>query len=176
MPTPEPKADKPAMNEGSKRSCAKIEHTLAKSPAYQKIDDGFYVVRQGSAYVYLLVANWGKDRALVRFVAQLARGVDINPDLAIKLLRLNARLRFGAFGFVRDGSCITFSHTLLGGENLDAPEILATLRDVALVSDEYDDEIVKEAGGQTMQQLLEASAFHALRKEIDPPKDGWGEA
>jgi hypothetical protein len=161
------------MNDASRRSCAKIEDILGESPAYQKIDKNFYVVRQGSAYVYLLVSDWG-ERSLVRFVAQLARGVDMGPDLAMKLLRLNARLRFGAFGFVRDGACVTFSHTLLGGETLDKEEILATLRDVALVSDEYDDVVVAEAGGQTMQQILEETALASLKGELE--HRGWGEA
>ena len=162
------------MNEASKRSCAKVEKALEKSPAFQQIERGFYVVRQGSAYVHLMVADWGDDRSIVRFVAQLARGVDMNPDLAMKLLRLNARMRFGAFGFVADGACVTFSHTLLGGDNLSSDELVATLRDVALVSDEYDDKVVEEAGGQTMQQLLEESAMSSLKQNLE--HKGWGEA
>ena len=161
------------MNEASRRSAAKIEEVLGQSPAYQKIDKSFFVVRQGSAYIYLLVNDW-EERSTVRFVAQLARGVEMNPDLAIKLLRINARLRFGAFGFVRDLSCVVFQHTLLGGETLDAEEILATLRDVALLADQYDDQIVAEAGGQTMQQLLEESALSSLRGDLE--HRGWGEA
>ncbi len=161
------------MNEASRRTVAKIEEVLGQSQAFQKIDKSFFVVRQGSAYIYLLVNDWN-GRSLLRFVAQLARGVDMNPDLAIKLLRINARLRFGAFGFVRDLSCVTFQHTLLGGETLDADEILATLRDVALLADEYDDQIVAEAGGQTMQQLLEESALSSLRGDLE--RHGWGEA
>jgi hypothetical protein len=161
------------MNEASRRSVAKIEEVLGQSPAFQKIDKSFFVVRQGSAYVYLLVSDW-KEQSVVRFVAQLARGVDMTPDLAIKLLRVNARLRFGSFGFVRDSSCVTFQHTLLGGETLDADEILATLRDVVLLADEYDDQIVAEVGGQTMQQLLEESALTALRTDLE--HRGWGEA
>src|SRR5574341_548754 len=98
------------MNEASRKSVEKIEEVLGQSPAFQRIDKSFFVVRQGSAYVYLLVSDWN-DRSLVRFVAQLARGVEMNPDLAIKLLRINARLRFGSFGFVRDGNCVTFQHT-----------------------------------------------------------------
>ncbi len=162
------------MNESARRSCAKLEHVLSSSPAFQKVDKNFYVVRQGSAYVYILVVEWGDERALVRFVAQLARGVDLTPDLAMKLLRLNSRMRFGAFGFVRDGQCVTFSHTLLGGATLDEAEIFATLRDVALVADEYDDQIVEEAGGQTMQQLLEESALSSLKDHLE--HKGWGEA
>src|SRR5215471_8225336 len=163
------------MHDAVRRSCAKVEETLAKSPAFQRIEKQFYVVRQGSAYVYILVSEWGNDRALVRFVAQLARGVEMTPDLAMKLLRMNSRMRFGAFGFVRDDSCVTFSHTLLGGSTLDPDEILATLRDVALVADEYDDRIIEEAGGQTMQQLLEEQAMGALKKHLEH-RGGWGEA
>src|SRR5687767_10237664 len=85
---------------------ARIEQTLAGSPAFARIEPQFYVVRQGTAYVYLHVLPFEPDRALVRLVAQLARGVDMTPDLALELLRLNARLRFGAFGYVAQGACV----------------------------------------------------------------------
>jgi hypothetical protein len=163
------------MNEASRRSVAKIEEVLGNSPAFQKIDKSFFVVRQGSAYVYVLVSDW-QEQSVVRFVAQLARGVDMTPDLAMKLLRLNARLRFGSFGFVLASNCVTFQHTLLGGETLNGEEILATLRDVVLLADDYDDQIVAEVGGQTMQQLLEESALTSLRGELEARGTGWGEA
>ncbi|GAC1542151.1 MAG: hypothetical protein NVS3B10_31060 [Polyangiales bacterium] len=169
-----PAAAADPMNASVRRSCEKLEETLAGSPAFQRVDKNFYVVRQGSAYVYILIAEWGIDRALVRFVAQLVRGVELKGDLAAKLLRLNARMRFGAFGFVKDDSCITFSHTLLGGETLDKDHILATLRDVALVADEYDDKIIAECGGQTMQQILEETALNSLKDHLE--HRGWGEA
>jgi len=150
-------------------TCARIEQALAESPAFTRIDRRFYVVRQGTAYVYIHVLPWEPDRAIVRLVAQLARGVDMTPDLAIKLLRLNARLRFGAFGYVLQGSCVVFCHTLLGGETLDSEEILTTLRDLSIVADEYDDRIVEEAGGKRMQDLIDASAAAALFSELDAP-------
>ena len=68
------------MNDAARRSCSKIEQVLTHSPAYQRVDKNFFVVRQGSAYVYILVVDWGDERALVRFVAQLARGVDMGPN------------------------------------------------------------------------------------------------
>ena len=40
--------------------------------------------------------------------------------LALQLLEMNALLRFGAFAYVPAGDVIIFSHTLLGGETLDA--------------------------------------------------------
>ena len=109
---------------------ARIEETLATSQAFTRVEPRFYVVRQGTAYVYIHVLDWGPDRALVRLVAQLAHGVEMTPDLAIKLLRINARLRFGAFGWVPQGSCVIFAHTLLGGETLDAEEITTAVRDL----------------------------------------------
>jgi hypothetical protein len=152
---------------------ARIEETLAASPAFTRIEPRFYVVRQGSAYVHLHVVPW-EDRALVRLVAQLAGGVDMTPDLALKLLRLNARLRFGAFGFVQQGSCVILTHTLLGGETLDADELTSALRDILMLADEFDDRIVEEVGGKRMQDLLNASATAAFFSDLDAsPSGAW---
>ena len=154
------------MNQAIKKTCARIEELLGKSHAFRRVDARFYVVRQGSAYIYVLVVPWEPDRALIRFVAQLARGVEMTPDLAIKLLHLNSRLRFGSFGWVREGSCVTLQHTLLGGSHLDKDEVLATLHDLAVLADEYDDRIVAEAGGRTMQELLEERELSAMRDSV----------
>lgn len=148
---------------------ARIEETLAGSPAFTRVEPCFYVVRQGTAYVYIHVLPWEPDRALVRLVAQLARGVEMTPDLAIKLLGLNARLRFGAFGYVAQGACVVFGHTLLGGETLDAAEISTAVRDLSILADDFDDMIVEEAGGQRMQDLIDASAAATLFSELDVP-------
>jgi hypothetical protein len=147
---------------------ARLEETLADSPAFARVEPRFYVVRQGTAYVHIHVLSWEPDRALVRLVAQLARGVEMTPDLALKLLRLNARLRFGAFGYVPQGSCVVFGHTLLGGETLDPEEITTALRDLSMLADEFDDRIVEEAGGKRMQDLIDASAAAALFSDTDP--------
>jgi hypothetical protein len=119
--------------------------------------------------VYIHVLPWEPDRALVRLVAQLARGVEMTPDLAIKLLGLNARLRFGAFGYVAQGACVVFAHTLLGGETLDSAEISTAVRDLSMLADDFDDMIVEEAGGQRMQDLIDASAAATLFSELDIP-------
>jgi hypothetical protein len=152
-----------------KVTVARIEETLAGSPAFTRVEPCFYVVRQGTAYVYIHVLPWEPDRALVRLVAQLARGVEMTPDLAIKLLGLNARLRFGAFGYVAQGACVVFAHTLLGGETLDSAEISTAVRDLSMLADDFDDMIVEEAGGQRMQDLIDASAAATLFSELDIP-------
>jgi len=159
----------PPTNAAIRVSCSRIEQALADSPAFTRIDVHFYVVRQGTAYIYIHVLPWEPDRAIVRFVAQLARGVEMTPDLAINLLRLNARIRFGAFGYVAQNSCVVLAHTLLGGETLDEAEIFTTLTDLSIVADEYDDRIVEEAGGKRMQDLIDASAAAALFSELGAP-------
>jgi len=161
-----------ASDQAVRVTCARIEEALGNSPAFEQIEPHFYVVRQGSAYVYIQVLAWEPDRALVRFTAQLATDVQMTPDLALKLLRLNSRLRFGAFGYVRKHSCVTLSHTLLGGGTLDRDELVVALRDLASIADEYDDAIVEEAGGKRMQDLLHDQALRVLAEDLRA-MSGW---
>jgi hypothetical protein len=148
-------------------SCQHIEKTLGKSPAYRKVDDRLYVVKQGSSYVMISVVPSGakgkaEDRALVRVVAQVVAGVRPEPSLFRQLLILNGQLRFGAFAYVPEGSLIMFGHTILGGDTMDLKELLATVHDVALVADEYDDRIVARYGGARMQDVIEEKAMSHL--------------
>lgn len=139
-----------------------IEETLARSPAFRKVDDKLYVVKQGSAYVLVNIVAWGADKALVRCVAPVVKGLVLEGTLAMQLLQLNATLRFGAFAYDPAGQQVLFIHSILGGTTLDPEELLATLRDVALISDEYDDKLVARYGGQRMQDVLEEAAMERI--------------
>jgi hypothetical protein len=57
---------------------------------------------------------------------------------------------------------VLFLHSILGGPTLDPEELLATVRDVAIIADEYDDRIIKQYGGQTMLELLEEAALERI--------------
>ncbi|HVZ73882.1 MAG TPA: YbjN domain-containing protein [Polyangia bacterium] len=151
------------MNAAAKKSCQLIEKTLGSSPAFKKIDEGLFVVKQGSSIVMINVLPWKADRAVVRCVAQLVKGVTMEVPLALQLLEMNALMRFGAFAYVPSGDVIIFSHTLLGGATLDAEELTTTIRDVAIVADEYDDRIAARYGGSTMQDLLEETVIEHFR-------------
>ena len=59
------------------------------------------------------------------------------------------------------------AHTILGGTTLDPKSSIATLRDVALIADEYDDKLMKKYGGQRMIDLLEEAAMERIM-EKDP--------
>ena len=52
---------------------------------------------------------------------------------------------------------------------LDPEELHATLRDVALIADEYDDKLMKRYGGQRMIDLLEEAAMERIM-EKNPDK------
>jgi len=144
-----------------------IEKVLGKSPAFSRVEDSLYVVRQGSSYVMVSVVPTGKgsqhdDKAIVRVVAQVASGVRTEPSLFRQLLILNGRLRFGAFAFVPEGDVVIFHHSILGGVGMDGKELAATVHDVAVVADEYDDRIVARYGGARMQDMIERSAMDHL--------------
>jgi hypothetical protein len=158
------------------RSCSSIEKTLGKSTAYRKVDDRLYVVKQGSSYVMISVVPSGpkgkvNDRALIRVVAQVVAGVNPEPSLFRQLLILNGQLRFGAFAFIPDGNLVMFGHSILGGDSMDIRELVATVHDVALVADEYDDRIVARYGGARMQDVIEEKAMSHLFGEPKNDED-----
>lgn len=155
------------MNAAEQKTCETIEQTLCKSSAVRKVEDKLYVLKQGSSYVMINVLPWEDNHAIVRCVSQVVQGVRMEPKLALNLLKLNAALRFGAFAYEEEGSLVLFLHSILGGETLDPEELMETVRDVAMVADEWDDKIMDGYGGQRMQDLLEDAALVRLL-EGDP--------
>jgi hypothetical protein len=153
------------MNPAEVATSLVIERTLASSPAYRKVDDSLYVIKQGSAYVMVAIVPWGKDKACVRCTAQLVKGIKLDAKLSIQLLELNSFLRFGAFAWDAQSETVLFVHSILGGTTLDSDELLATLRDVALIADEYDDKLMAKYGGQRMLDLLEEAALETLMEK-----------
>ena len=153
------------MNPAEVATALLIERTLHNSPAYRKVDDSLYVIKQGSTYVMISIVPWGGDKAMVRLTAQLVKGIEVDGDLALQLLELNAHLRFGAFAWEPAEQTVLFTHTILGGTTLDPEELMATLRDVALIADEYDDKLMKKYGGQRMIDLLEEAAMERIMEK-----------
>src|ERR1700749_5126676 len=126
------------MNPAEVATALLIERTLHNSPAYRKVDDSLYVIKQGSAYVMINVVPWGDNRAMVRCTAQLVKGVDGDGPPAKQLLELNGHLRFGAFAWDPEEHTVLLTHTILGGTTLDPEELMATVPDVALIADAYE--------------------------------------
>jgi hypothetical protein len=157
------------MNPAEVATALVIERTLKDSAAYRKVDEQLYVIKQGSAYVMINVVPWGQNKAMVRTVAQLVKGCRMNGELAQQLLVLNTHLRFGSFAWEATENVILFTHTILGGHTLDPDELIATLSDVAMIADEYDDRLMEKYGGQRMLDLLEEAAFERIMDK-DPDR------
>jgi hypothetical protein len=156
------------------QSCAVIEKVLGLSTTHREsdrgifIDNGLYVIKQGSSYVMISVVHSGehRDQVLVRVTAQVVAGVKPDGTLFKRLLVLNGKLRFGAFAFEPEGNLVLFSHTLLGGASLNPNEVMAAVHDVALAADRYDDAIVTHWGGRRMQDVIEESAWARLLHKV----------
>jgi hypothetical protein len=159
-----PTSKAPPVNAAVRATSQKVEELLSESGAYRKVDEGLYVIKQGSTLVMVSVHPWKQTHAVVRLVAQLVKGVTMEVPLALELLELNSILRFGAFAWVPAGETIIFCHTLADREVTDAEEFLTTVRDFALVADDYDDRIAARYGGQTMEEILEESLVAHMQR------------
>ena len=110
----------------------------------QEVDDSL-VIHHGSAAVTVFVRPLSKDDCLVTSQAYVVQGAKIGPKLLGRLMRLNATNPVGAFGMLFDDTII-FRHSI-SGANLDLNELRMSIRTVAFFADEYDDDILKLAGG-----------------------------
>jgi hypothetical protein len=110
----------------------------------QEVNDAF-VVHRGSAAVMVSVKPLSKNDCLVNAMAYIVQGAKIGPKILGQLMRWNASNPIGAYGLLFDDT-IVFSHSIAGA-NLDINELRHTIRTVAFVADETDDEIRAIAGG-----------------------------
>lgn len=145
---------------------------IDRGSAVRRIGERLFVVKQGSAYVLLNVQALGPGQALVRLAAQVVTGFTMTGALAERLLRVNARLRFGAFGYRPEGGAVILSHAMLGGEALTPEALLAALEDLARLADEFDDRLVAVGGGARMADLLQDEAVMRLRQAEETTREG----
>lgn len=130
----------------------------------QEVDDSL-IIRHGSAAVNVFVRPLSKDDCLVTSQAYVVQGAKIGPKILGKLMRLNATNPVGAFGLLFDDT-IVFRHSV-SGANLDLNELRMSIRTVAFFADEYDDDILKIAGGfrAVDAQAMLSSEAAVLAKE-----------
>ncbi len=116
---------------------------------YSTHEDGSYIVKQGagSTLVSIQPMNW-KSRTLVKIVAPLAVQITTTSgELGLWLAQKNNALMFGRFSLDLPRSAVWLEHILLG-DYLDADELLAAVSQVALLADEYDEQVAAMAGGK----------------------------
>jgi hypothetical protein len=77
----------------------------------------------------------------------VATGVTPSEELFRYLLTENSNFVFGGFGLTPDNTVI-YQHTVIG-DAIDKEQLRASVRAVAGVADDYDDQITSRFGGTT---------------------------
>lgn len=114
-------------------------------------EDGLYLFKYGSTVVMISLFEESDD-TYCRFASIMLKDFEPNLELLHRILRLNTEVLFGSFLLFEDNT-LSFSATLLGN-HLDFAEFEKTLRYVAKVSDDYDDELQSLGGGKRAEDVL----------------------
>jgi hypothetical protein len=110
-----------------------------------------FYVKYGTTVLEISIDPYGDDDAVIEVLAFCVQGVEPSFELMRDLLRINSEVPLGGFSMVsRD---IFYSHSFLG-RRLPAEQFIATLDSVASISDEYDDRLVAQYGGETALDCL----------------------
>jgi hypothetical protein len=143
-------------------SCQEEVYRKVKSYLDELVDEHFddaehcdFYLKYGSTVVEISIEPFEEDDAVIEILAFCVQGVEPSLDLLRELLRLNAEVQLGAFSMI-DGD-VFFSHSFLG-RRLQPDQLIASLNEVAAVSDEYDEQIVERFGGQTALDRLRGSS------------------
>ena len=120
----------------------------------EQSDDGLYLFKYGSTVVMISLFEEA-EQTFCRFASIMLKDFEPSLEILHRILRLNTEVLFGTFLLFEDNT-LSFSATLLGN-HLDFDEFETTLRYVAKVSDDYDDELQELGGGQRAEDVLRDS-------------------
>lgn len=123
---------------------------LFEEPYFDE-DNGHYYVSYGSTVIEISNDPFGPEEAVVTVMAYCVQGTEVDEELLTGLMELNHELPFGAFSI--SGRDVFFSYSVFG-RTLERSTLLNAVATVATKSDDYDDRIVSEYGGQTALQRI----------------------
>ncbi len=130
----------------------KVENILKTHyPDYLNFGNGSFTISYGSTQVMIIIRPFTSEDTSVECISNVVSGAMISNELMNFLLRKNAELHIGGFGLLFDDTVI-YQHSI-AGSNIDANELLTSIKAVAIISDHYDDEIVAMAGGKRAADL-----------------------
>jgi hypothetical protein len=114
-------------------------------------EDGLHLFKYGSTVVMVSLFS-ERDDTYCRFASIMLKDFEPSLELLHRILRLNTEVLFGSFLLFEDNT-LSFSATILGN-HLDYDEFEKTLRYVARISDDYDDELQVLGGGKRAEDVL----------------------
>ena len=138
--------------------CQEEVYRLVKSNLDELVDEHFddaehcdFYLKYGSTVLEISIDPYEEDDAVIEVLAFCVQGVEPSFELMRELLRLNSEVPLGAFSLV--GKDIFFSHSFLG-RRMRPEQFMASLERVATISDEYDDKLVEQYGGETALEII----------------------
>lgn len=123
---------------------------------------GHFYVSYGSTVIEISVEPYGPEEITVAVMAYCVQGVAVDENLLLGLLELNHTLPIGAFSLV--GTDIFFSYSIFG-RALERRDLLNAVAAVANISDDYDDRIVAEYGGERALDRIRVTGGRKRREE-----------
>src|SRR5690348_15352464 len=138
--------------------CQEEVYRLVKSNLDELVEEHFddaehcdFYLKYGSTVLEISIDPYEEDDADIEVLAFCVQGVEPSFELMRELLRLNSEVPLGAFSLV--GKDIFFSHSFLG-RRMRPEQFMASLESVATISDEYDDKLVEQYGGETALDII----------------------
>jgi Putative bacterial sensory transduction regulator len=138
--------------------CQEEVYRQVKSYLDELVDEHFddadhcdFYLKYGSTVLEISIHPYQEDDAVIEVLAFCVQGVEPSFELMRELLRINSEVALGAFSMVGDD--VFFSHSFLG-RRVRPEQFIASLDIVANVSDEYDEQIVSNFGGETALERL----------------------
>jgi hypothetical protein len=113
-----------------------------------------FYLKYGSTVLEISIDPYEEDDAVIEILAFCVQGVEQTFELMSELLRLNSEVPLGAFSMV--GTDIFYSHSFLG-RRLRPEQLIASLDNVASISDLYDERLVARYGGETALERLRST-------------------
>ncbi|HYM62514.1 MAG TPA: YbjN domain-containing protein [Thermoanaerobaculia bacterium] len=163
------------------RSKEKQFHTACQEEVYRQVksyldelvDEHFddashcdFYLKYGSTVLEISIEPYEDDDAVIEVLAFCVRGVEPTFEMMRELLRLNSEIPLGGFSMV--GNDIFYSHSFLG-RHVHPEQFIASLNSVATISDEYDEKLVGQYGGETAIDHLRGSGKAPEPRPRRPP-------
>jgi hypothetical protein len=141
--------------------CQEEVYRQVKSYLDELVDEHFddadhcdFYLKYGSTVLEISIGAYEEDDAVIEILAFCVQGVEPTFELMRELLLLNSDLRMGSFSMVE--SDIFYSHSFLG-RRLRPEQLIASLGNVASISDLYGEKLVSRYGGETALERLRSN-------------------
>ncbi len=146
--------------------CQEDVYRQVKSYLDELVDEHFddaehcdFYLKYGSTVLEVSIEPYQDDDAVIEVLAFCVQGVEPSFEMMQDLLRLNSEVPLGGFSVV--GSDVFYSHSFLG-RRLSPEQFIASLENVATISDEYDETLVGKYGGETALERIRGGAHGSI--------------